>query len=139
MRVSHVICSRNRAAQLKITLSKIEIPEALSQSIELVLVDSASDDATAAIMEAWAKGVQISTKLIRTDRPGLAVARNYGVRAAAGDLMVFTDDDCYLQTDFYAALFRDFKPDQHQYGMGQSLLFDFSDDPRIAVRPIDKP
>ena len=45
MKMSHIICSRNRAAQLEFALSKLN-PEALARhNVELVLVDNASDDA----------------------------------------------------------------------------------------------
>ena len=48
------------------------------------------------------------------------------------DLLAFTDDDCYLANDYYPALLRDFDPAQYQYGTGQAILFDPSDDSRIA-------
>jgi len=135
LKLSHIICSRNRATQLKITLSKFDIKSLARHNVELVLVDSASEDTTLAIMEAYALSTPAATCVLHADRVGLSVARNVGARASSGDLLIFTDDDCYLGEHYYDALVRDFDPAQHQYGTGQILLFDPSDDGQIATNP----
>ena len=70
---------------------------------------------------------------------GLGRARNAGVAAARGDLIAFTDDDCYLDENYYTALRLQFaEPREHHYGMGQILLFDEDDDWRIANATISQ-
>jgi len=135
MRLSHIICSKGRAARLKVTLAKIERAALTRHAVELILVGSASDQETAAVMQAFADQSP-ATHVVYADEPGLGQARNAGLRAATGELFIFTDDDCYLEKDFYDALLRDFDPAQYQYGAGQVLLFDPTDDRRIAVCPI---
>ena len=136
MKMSHIICSRNRAAQLEFALSKLN-PEALARhNVELVLVDNASDDATLTIMQNYAKQSRAVTRVVQAEQVGRSIALNVGVRASCGDLVIFTDDDCYLEENYYEAILKEFDPAQHQYGTGQVLLFDPSDDRRIAIRPI---
>jgi hypothetical protein len=106
--------------------------------VELLLVGMPSDDATISVMEAHAKQAATATLVLRQSRPGVSVARNLGARAATGELLVFTDDDCYLEKNFYDALLADFDFSKYQYGVGQVLQFDPSDDRRIAICPIDQ-
>jgi glycosyltransferase involved in cell wall biosynthesis len=72
------------------------------------------------------------TRIVNAGK-GLGRARNAGIDAAKGDLIAFTDDDCYLDENYYQALRLQFsEPHQFQYGMGQILLYDETDDYRIA-------
>jgi GT2 family glycosyltransferase len=135
MRLSQIVCSRNRATQLKATLSKIDPDALVRHKVELLLVGSASDEATMAAMEDYANLLPSAVRIVRVDEPGLGQARNAGLRAATGELFVFTDDDCYLEKNYYDALLKDFDPTQCHYGMGQVLLFDPSDDGHIACYP----
>ncbi len=134
MKLSHIICSRNRATRLAVTLSKIDPQSLARHNVDLVFVDSASDDsgATLAVMKAFATQTPTPVCVLRAERAGLSTARNVGLRAASGELITFTDDDCYLDDNYYDALLRDFDALQCQYGMGQILLFDPSDDNRVA-------
>jgi GT2 family glycosyltransferase len=134
--LSHIICSRNRATQLETTLAKLDRESIARHNVELLLVGLPSDEATISVMEAYAKQARTATHVLRQDRPGASVARNLGARAATSNLFVFTDDDCYLEKNFYDALRADFDPSTYHYGVGQVLLFDPSDDRRIAIVPI---
>jgi GT2 family glycosyltransferase len=136
MKLSHIICSRNRAAQLEVTLTKIDPTSPPRHDVELVLVDNASEDRTLEVMEAYAQQFPTVTRVLHTDRVGKCIALNAGVLASSGELIVFTDDDCYLGENFYDALLKDFDPAQYQYGTGQLLLFDPTDDKRIAIHAI---
>jgi GT2 family glycosyltransferase len=133
MKVSHIICSRNRAAQLRVTLSKLDCKSLARNNVQLVLVDNASDDETLAIMEDYAKQSPVAICVSHTDRIGHSIALNVGVAASNGELIIFTDDDCYLEYNYYDALLREFDPTKHQYGTGQILLFDPSDDKRLGI------
>lgn len=136
--MSHVLCSRNRATQLQTALTKFDVAAFRRNSVELILVDSASTDDTFHIMEDFSRAALDVVKTCRVDRPGLGYARNAGVALAKGDLLVFTDDDCYIEGDFHRLLLKYLNPAHHHYGMGQVLLWDQSDDPRVANRRIPK-
>jgi hypothetical protein len=55
MMVSHIISSRNRATQLGVTLGKLECEAMRRRGVELVLVDSASNDNTFEVMTTFAQ------------------------------------------------------------------------------------
>jgi lipopolysaccharide/colanic/teichoic acid biosynthesis glycosyltransferase/GT2 family glycosyltransferase len=61
---------------------------------EIIVVDDGSTDETAAVAEA--AGAQV----IRQPNQGPAAARNRGVEAARGDLILFTDADCEPAPDW---------------------------------------
>jgi cellulose synthase/poly-beta-1,6-N-acetylglucosamine synthase-like glycosyltransferase len=63
---------------------------------EVIVVDDGSRDATAAIVEAHPLGV----RLLRQAHRGAAAARNRGVAAARGQLLLFTDADCRPRPDW---------------------------------------
>jgi glycosyltransferase involved in cell wall biosynthesis len=131
MKISHIICTRNRAAQLRTTFKTFNVAQMKSQQIELILVDSSSTDDTVQAMEEFAS-VYPKTRIVKAGK-GLGRARNAGIDAAKGDLIAFTDDDCYLDENYYQALRVQFaEPRQFHYGMGQILLYDETDDRRIA-------
>jgi glycosyltransferase involved in cell wall biosynthesis len=92
-RVSIIICTRNRADSLRLTLdamAQLQVPEGFTA--ELLVIDSASTDHTAAVVKEYA-GAAVPARCIREDLPGLSRARNRGVKEASGDILMFTDDD----------------------------------------------
>ncbi|MDG2133825.1 MAG: glycosyltransferase, partial [Phycisphaerales bacterium] len=95
-KVSIIICSRNRAAQLEKCLDSIHEDEMLATAAELVLIDNGSTDDTHQIMEAHADRARYPVLVRQEPDAGLSRARNAGLDAATGDLLLFTDDDCYL-------------------------------------------
>lgn len=61
----------------------------------MVVVDDGSVDGTAAALEAMVPRLPYRLTVVRSAAPtGPAGARNRGWRAATGDLVLFTDDDC---------------------------------------------
>src|SRR5258706_1476761 len=137
MKISHIICTRNRAEQLSVTLAKFNTSMMTAHQIEFVLVDSESTDDTPRVMADFAAKYR-RTRIVRAGK-GLGRARNAGIDASKGDLIACTDDDCYLDDNYYTALRLQFtEPCQHHYGMGQILLYDPDDDWRIANATISR-
>jgi len=93
MDVSIVISTRNRAAHLRETLRSLaatHVPSALK--VELVVVDNGSTDETASVVDAWGREDWPVRRVVEP-QPGLSRARNRGVRASTGHVLLFTDDD----------------------------------------------
>ena len=67
--------------------------------------------------------------------PGLSRARNTGLAHARGDILAFTDDDCYPQPDFLRALVDAFNEDGPGFVGGRVVLHD-PDDARICVKDL---
>lgn len=92
--VSVVVCTRNRSASLDRLLSSLDtqiLPAAVLP--EIVLVDNGSSDGTAELVAEFAKRAVLPVRYTWEERPGVAVARNCGVREAKGEWIAFIDDD----------------------------------------------
>jgi glycosyltransferase involved in cell wall biosynthesis len=90
-----IIGTHNRAGLLEGVLAAIE-GQRTSPGLrwDLVVVDNNSTDGTKAVIEAFRARVQVPTTYTFEARQGINHARNTGVSAATGELLVFTDDDC---------------------------------------------
>jgi GT2 family glycosyltransferase len=95
--------------------------------VELILVDSASHDETAEIMHSHAAQATYPVKCVTAPQAGLGLARNLGIEAASRELLVFTDDDCYMQKQYIEQLLRDFDKTRYQFCGGRILLWDETD------------
>jgi glycosyltransferase involved in cell wall biosynthesis len=85
--VSVVVPTRNRAAYLEIALQSVRSQD-IDEPYELIVVDDASTDSTPAVAE------HAGAALIRQSEPsGPNAARNAGIAAARGPLVVMVDDD----------------------------------------------
>jgi GT2 family glycosyltransferase len=101
--ISVVVCTRNGARSLPKALAALTGQRIPTDSVELIVVDDHSSDASAEI--AAAAGATIVTA---NGSGGLAAARNAGVEAASGTIVAFTDDDCEPEPDWLAELVRPF-------------------------------
>lgn len=114
MKLSIVVCTRNRAASLQPTLDSImsAARTATDTPVDLVIVDNGSSDNTQAVLAAWAAGVaDLAVRIAIEPRPGLSRARNAGVALARGDVVAFTDDDCTLTPNYIRDLVRHWHDD----------------------------
>jgi glycosyltransferase involved in cell wall biosynthesis len=66
--------------------------------VELIVVDNASTDATAAI------ATRLGARVITESRRCIAAARNAGARAARGELLVFVDADNVVSDNLLSAI-----------------------------------
>jgi glycosyltransferase involved in cell wall biosynthesis len=94
---SVIVCTRNRAELLEGCLETL-VAERPAVPWEIVVVDNASTDATAAVVErSREKASAERFEYVVEARPGLSAARNRGVEAARGDHLLFTDDDVLVE------------------------------------------
>ena len=94
MDVSLVVSTRNRAEQLSGALRYFDRISAKA-SWEVIFVNNGSTDATANILTEFAQTSANNVTLVDEPIPGLSAARNAGCRHAFGNVVAFTDDDCY--------------------------------------------
>lgn len=90
-----IIPARNAEATLGRCLEAL-VRQDLQQPFEVIVVDDGSEDETAAI----AARAGAPVRLIGQSRQGQAAARNVGVAAATGELLAFTDADCFPRPDW---------------------------------------
>jgi glycosyltransferase involved in cell wall biosynthesis len=99
--VSVVIPARDAETTLVRQLDALAV-QTYAGAWELVVVDSASSDGTAAAAERWS-GTQ-PLRVEKLDRPGMNHARNAGARLASGELIVYCDADDEVAPGWLAAM-----------------------------------
>ena len=96
MKFSVVIATRNRAAFLDGALASLRA-QIGAPEIEAIVVDNGSSDDTSAVATRHGAGVLFEAQ------PNRALARNAGIAAATGEIVLFIDDDVVLPPFFVAA------------------------------------
>mgnify|MGYP001600154500 CR=1 FL=1 len=96
MKLSVVIATRNRAALLDGALTSLRA-QIGAPPLQIVVVDNGSTDATRATAE------RHGATYVYEAQPNRARARNAGLAVAAGELVLFIDDDVILPPYFVAA------------------------------------
>jgi GT2 family glycosyltransferase len=99
-----VVAATYRRAGLLPRLVEAVANQQVPGGLELILVDDASPDDTPAVLAALSERHPCLTVLRQERNAGPATARNRGWRAATGDVILFTDDDCVPQPGWAAAL-----------------------------------
>ena len=98
--VSIIVCSRDRAASLDRTLRALgqaSVPP--GWKAEVLVVDNGSTDETARVAQSAALP-KATVRYVYEGRPGLSRARNAGLAQAAGEIILFTDDDALPAKDW---------------------------------------
>jgi glycosyltransferase involved in cell wall biosynthesis len=76
--------------------------QANAPDFEVILVDDGSTETTPEYIRSAGQGQPLT--VIQQAHTGIPAARNRGIRAAKGAVLLFVDADCRLQTDCLAAL-----------------------------------
>ena len=105
---SIVVCTRNHREWLGECLASIAA-DSSACSREVVVVDNASTDGTPDLVKDLATSFPHRLRLVTEESVGLSRARNTGVRASAGDIVMFTDDDVCVVDGWADALMAAFE------------------------------
>ncbi|MFL5820519.1 MAG: glycosyltransferase [Solirubrobacteraceae bacterium] len=98
IRASIIVPTRDRADYLEVALASI-MPQARSAGAEVAVVDDGDQEAVRRVAE------RFGARYLSHPRPrGLNAARNTGIGATDGDLLVFVDDDVEVHAGWLAAL-----------------------------------
>lgn len=130
--ISLIVCTRNRANQLRRALTSCA-ELSFDRPWELIVVNNGSSDETASVLSAFAEHCPFPVVIVDEPTPGLSRARNRGLAHARGRVVAFTDDDCYPAPDFLAAIHTCFSSKDIAYCGGRVLLFDPTDR-RITIQ-----
>jgi glycosyltransferase involved in cell wall biosynthesis len=98
MRVSVIITAWNAAATVERTLQALAVQD-IGEPYEVVVVDNGSDDGTAAVVGRSPGPV----RLIQRAHGLAGEARNTAAAQATGQLLAFTDADCFPEPGWLAA------------------------------------
>ena len=113
MKLSVIVCTRNRAQAITPCLDSIASSLALAQPVdaEIVVVDNASEDSTSDVVRARSAKCDFPVNLVHELRMGVCNARNSAIRAARGELLIWTDDDCRLDESYVRNALQDDQQD----------------------------
>jgi glycosyltransferase involved in cell wall biosynthesis len=92
--VSVVVCTFNRAHFLHGAIDSLLALETGGRlRYEILVVDNASTDDTSQVVAEVARRAAVPVRYAYEERPGIACARNRGVKEALGEWIAFFDDD----------------------------------------------
>lgn len=103
-RISLVIPTHNRAAQLLAALESVVRQDLPAEEWECVVVNNNSTDDTAARFAAFAAAHPAQRlRMVDEPAPGVSYARNRGLAEAAAPIVAFIDDDEHVNAGFLRA------------------------------------
>lgn len=100
MRISFIIVAYNAAGSLGALLEDLLAQTVPHEQLEALLVDSASTDATRAIMLDFAKAAPFEVKVLDNPKRWLASGINVALGAATGDAIIRLDAHARIPKDF---------------------------------------
>jgi glycosyltransferase involved in cell wall biosynthesis len=135
--ISVIVCVHNGVSRLRPTLTALAQCKA-DFPVEVIVVDNNSTDGTADFARAvWAEldNRRFAFQIVSESRQGLSFARQAGVRVARSDILVFCDDDNWLEPD-YLAVAREIMEAHPEVGVlgGQSVAHFEKSPPRWFLR-----
>jgi GT2 family glycosyltransferase len=131
--LSLIVCTRNRCESLARCLGQLGQINLPTDQWEVIVVDNGSTDGTPAWLEKFAREASFRVSAVVASQPGQGRARNAGIAAAKGDIIAFTDDDCYVDDDFLNSIEQIFRSTDVGCIGGRILLHDPSD-ARITIK-----
>jgi glycosyltransferase involved in cell wall biosynthesis len=135
--LSVVVCTYNRAQLVGRALTHIGAAATRAGiGVEVIVVDNNSRDATKEAVARAAATAGVPIRYVFEPKQGLSFARNRGLRSAGGDVVAFTDDDCLVERDWIAALWREFEANPDVAVVGGSVDLYSSDDRPISIRRV---
>jgi GT2 family glycosyltransferase len=131
-RISAVVCTRNRPALLDACLAGFARLDPAAR--ELIVVDQSDGGDSGRVVERYRDRIPGLHRLASPSR-GLSRARNEAIRAAEGEILAFTDDDCVVRPDWIGAVAAAFEEDPDLAAVTGGSLPESTDelDPRRAA------
>src|SRR6185312_7417586 len=101
MNITAILCTCNRCDTLDKALESLAASRLPSSAKwEVIVVDNNSRDRTREVAEQYCRRYGNHFRYLFEPRPGKSYALNSGIREAAGDILVFTDDDVIVDPDW---------------------------------------
>jgi GT2 family glycosyltransferase len=100
--ISVVVCAYNAETTLDGCLASFL--KASYPCFEVLVVNDGSRDRTGAIADEYAARRPDRYRVLHQSNLGLSAARNAGLWAASGELVAYTDSDCYVDPDWLTSM-----------------------------------
>jgi glycosyltransferase involved in cell wall biosynthesis len=139
MKISVLICTRNRAKPLDETLRHFFMQRfADGYAYEVVVVDNDSTDETGRVVAGYAAEHQGIVRYCREMRRGQCYARNTAIAAARGEIIVFTDDDVLVDRHWLNEIHREFTDDPALSLLGGRVLLAHDGLQKVSLQTSDQ-
>lgn len=135
--ISVIMPTRNRASILTAAVSALDVA-ARGHEVEVLIVDNGSTDDTAQVIQTLAPDNLALTGL-HEPVAGVCRAKNLGVRHARGNILVFTDDDCRVEPDYFNDLAAHYGRDSGPVIRGGRVELGDPTDAAITIKVDDQP
>lgn len=141
IRLSLIIATYNRAAQLLTTLRSVAEQSARGELWECIIVDNNSTDDTRECVEAFiAEHAGLGLRYLFEPEQGLSAARNAGVRVAKGEILAFIDDDERIVPEWIEAYIELFERYDDAMSAGGPIIAEYpAGRPRWMSRYAEQP
>ncbi|WP_173200330.1 glycosyltransferase family 2 protein [Geobacter sp. SVR] len=117
--VSVVICTRNRAGSLRAGLAELrKMDIAPDVFLEVIVVDNGSTDDSEEVVEDFGRSSPFPVRYVYQRKKGLGYARNAGIEFSVGEIVAFTDDDCFVDPEWLHGIVNEFAADPDLHGIG---------------------
>ncbi len=126
--VTVVVSTRNRRHKIE-TCVRALVALRCRLPWQCVIVDNGSSDGTLGRLRELATVLAPGLQVVSEPRAGVSRGRNAGIRAARGEFIAMTDDDCLPEPDFLDAVLEAFADPAIGYYGGRVLLHDPGDYP----------
>lgn len=121
--LSLIVCTYNREKYLYGALKCIAENGFPVEDYEVVLVNNMSTDNTEAECQRFAKDhPEVHFRYVVETNQGLSYARNRGIEESRGDVLVFLDDDSYIQAGYLSNLQRQLSEHPEADAFGGKIL-----------------
>jgi glycosyltransferase involved in cell wall biosynthesis len=130
MDISLIVCTRNRCGKLASHLESVRRIK-FAGSWEFIIVDNGSTDETADVVRSFIPTAPAPIIFAIEQNRGKSNALNTALGIARGEILTFTDDDCYPAEDFLSRLWAAFGDSSVGYITGRIMLHDPTDAPEV--------
>jgi glucosyl-dolichyl phosphate glucuronosyltransferase len=132
MKIAIILCTHNRVRRLEGTLRAVLAQDVRGAAWEVVVVADACSDDTPGMVRARAATAAVPLRLLDAGFRSLSRARNLGAEQAAGDMLVFLDDDAVPAPGWLAAYAEFFRRHPEFRAGGGPIEVDWSETPKPA-------
>ncbi|MHA1938040.1 MAG: glycosyltransferase [Candidatus Thorarchaeota archaeon] len=137
MHASIIIPTNNRAEFLADTIKSIQSLEDLERNIEILVIDNASTDNTGEIVEEFQAISQYPLRYFREEKIGLHFSRHTGAIKARGEILIFIDDDVFLNPGWLSAVLNAYN-DPNVWAVGGPVHPHWEVDPPDWIHKVPK-
>ena len=135
MIISVIIATYNRSESLRQALKSFEnmsVPPDMSW--ELIVVDNNSNDDTEEVCSQFMEKRTLPLRHVFEERQGKSFALNTGIKAANGNILAFTDDDCIVDPYWLISILKEFASDTSISGIGGRVELYNQNDKPVTIR-----